>query len=139
MFETLEEFYNARWRQSYNEGMDELIMDPSMQPERRLCQCDTVGKIEQLGATYKPQENVFKDIEEKVADMVNHPPHYNDRTIEVIDIIEICIEPEENPKVAYNMSNVLKYILRFRGKNGVQDLMKAKWYLDRMIEKLEEE
>jgi hypothetical protein len=71
---------------------------------------------------------------------VNHPPHYNNRLMEAIDIIEMIIEIEKNPKVAYNMSNVLKYLLRFRDKGTpVKDLNKAVWYLNRMIRKVEEE
>lgn len=73
-------------------------------------------------------------------DPVNHPDHYTSRTMEAIDIIEMIIDGEQNPKVAYNMSNVLKYLLRFRKKGkSTEDLKKAKWYLDRMIQKVEEE
>jgi hypothetical protein len=75
-----------------------------------------------------------------MSDMVNHPPHYNNRKMEAIDIIEMIIEAEKNPKVAYNMSNVIKYLLRFRDKGTpIQDLQKAKWYLNRMIDKIGEE
>lgn len=74
------------------------------------------------------------------ADPVNHPSHYCNRSMEAIDIIEMIIEVEKNPKVAYNMSNVLKYLLRFRDKGkDVEDLKKAQWYLNRMIQKVEEE
>lgn len=75
-------------------------------------------------------------------DLVNNPPHYNNRKMEAIDIIEMIIEIEKNPKVAYNMSNVLKYMLRFRDKNPnnqIEDLKKARWYLDRMITHVQEE
>jgi len=73
-------------------------------------------------------------------DDVQRPKHYNNRLMEAIDIIEMIIEIEKNPKVAYNMSNVLKYLLRFRDKGTpVKDLNKAVWYLNRMIQKVEEE
>jgi len=57
------------------------------------------------------------------ADPVNHPSHYCNRSMEAIDIIEMIIEVEKNPKV---------------GKD-VEDLKKAQWYLNRMIQKVEEE
>lgn len=77
---------------------------------------------------------------ERVDDSVNHPKHYTNRKMEAIDIIEMIIEVEKNPKVAYNMSNVLKYLLRFRDKGKpIEDLKKAQWYLNRMIKHLEEE
>jgi len=73
-------------------------------------------------------------------DTVNHPPHYTNRKMEAIDIIEMIIEIEPNNKVAYAMSNVLKYLLRFRSKgNTIEDVKKARWYLDRMIKHLEDE
>ena len=76
----------------------------------------------------------------KQVDPVNHPSHYCNRSMEAIDIIEMCVSVEKNPKVAYNMSNVLKYLLRFRDKGkDLEDLQKARWYLNRMIEKVENE
>ena len=83
------------------------------------------------------------DVEE--SDPVNHPDHYNDRMykgekIEAIDLIEIFIQNEKNPKVAYNMSNILKYLLRFRTKDKpIQDVKKGEWYFKRMLLKLYEE
>lgn len=73
-------------------------------------------------------------------DAVNHPNHYTNRSMEAIDIIEMIIDIEKNPKVSYAMSNVLKYMLRFRAKGKpIEDMKKARWYLDRMIKHLEEE
>ena len=73
-------------------------------------------------------------------DAVNHPKHYTSRTMEAIDIIEMIIATEKNPKVAYNLSNVLKYLLRFREKGkSVEDLNKARWYFNRMINHVENE
>jgi hypothetical protein len=59
---------------------------------------------------------------------VSHPPHYGgkDNLYEAINIIE-----------AYGMDfvegNVLKYLLRYKKKNGLEDLKKAQWYLERLI------
>lgn len=59
--------------------------------------------------------------------MVNNPCHYQSAGgIEVIDIIE---EFEMN----FNLGNVIKYVLRHKNKNGIQDLKKALWYLQREI------
>jgi len=89
-----------------------------------------------MSSQYPPQEPT----QPKNPDPVNHPSHYCNRSMEAIDIIEMIIEVEKNPKVAYNMSNVLKYMLRFRDKGkDVEDLKKAQWYLTRMIEKVIEE
>jgi hypothetical protein len=62
------------------------------------------------------------------SDMVNHPLHYNQAGIEVITVIE-TYWPE-----SYHMGNVLKYCLRAPYKhNELEDLKKARWYLDRFI------
>jgi len=61
-------------------------------------------------------------------DAVNHPPHYNAGPIEVIDVIE-------GFKLGFHLGNVVKYILRAPHKGAaIQDLKKAKWYLDRLID-----
>ena len=76
--------------------------------------------------------------EEKVfimaGDLINHPPHYNKGGIECIDAIEAMLTHEEF--VGYLRGNSLKYRWRFRYKNGIQDLEKAEWYENRLLEEL---
>lgn len=68
---------------------------------------------------------------------VNHPSHYQSTNgIEVIDVIEAFTE-ELNGIMAFDIGNVIKYVCRFNNKNGVEDLKKAKWYLEHAIDKLE--
>lgn len=74
-------------------------------------------------------------------DMVNHPPHYQSESgLEVIDVIEAFTFDLKGIE-ATDTGNVLKYMCRWKGKNGLQDLEKAKWYLEHLIahvKKLEE-
>lgn len=65
-------------------------------------------------------------------DVVNSPKHYTAGSIETIDYIEDNLSAEGFE--GYMVGNVLKYISRYRHKNGVEDLRKARWYLDRLIE-----
>ncbi len=74
--------------------------------------------------------------EEEAADLVNNPPHYNKGDIECIDAIEAMLTLEEY--IGYLRGNSLKYRWRFRYKNGVQDLEKAKWYEQRLMETLKQ-
>ena len=74
---------------------------------------------------------------DKKVDVVNHPAHYNSGKIEVIAIIEDQLTLEAFR--GYIKGNVLKYITRERHKNGLEDLKKARWYLDRLIKRLEKE
>lgn len=63
-------------------------------------------------------------------EMVNHPKHYVSGGLEVIDVIEAF-------HLGFNLGNVVKYVLRCGRKDDpVQELEKAKWYLERQIEQL---
>lgn len=64
---------------------------------------------------------------------VYHPAHYTAGKIECIDAIEAALTPEEFR--GFCKGNALKYIWREKRKGGVEDLEKAKWYLERLIEK----
>lgn len=66
-------------------------------------------------------------------DMVNHPPHYiSDKGIETIDVIQAFTEGLDGIE-AVCTGNVIKYICRWHKKNGIEDLEKAKWYLNRLM------
>ena len=63
------------------------------------------------------------------------PDHYNSNTIETIDLIKNSMELEEYR--GYLKGNIFKYISRYRYKdkeNPLKDLMKAEWYLNKLIE-----
>ena len=64
---------------------------------------------------------------------VNHPKHYNSGKIEVIDAIE-------DWGLGFNDGNVIKYVARHKHKGKpIEDLEKAKWYLERLIQQLKQE
>lgn len=66
-------------------------------------------------------------------DMVNTPPHYiSDSGIETIDVIK-AFTKDLDPFEAYCTGNVIKYICRWKHKNGIEDLKKARWYIDRIL------
>lgn len=66
-------------------------------------------------------------------DMVNHPPHYISKSgLEVIDVIQAFTYDLKGIE-AVDTANIIKYICRWKHKNGVQDLKKAKWYLCHLI------
>ena len=72
-------------------------------------------------------------------DYVNHPPHYQSGTgLEVIDVIDAFTDGL-NGIEACDTGNVIKYICRWKNKNGIQDLEKARWYLDHLINRLRKE
>ena len=71
----------------------------------------------------------FKEISKDEVDMVNHPQHYSVHGIEPIDYIE-------SHNLNFNLGNVIKYVSRapYKGTE-LEDLQKAKWYLEREIKK----
>ena len=64
-------------------------------------------------------------------DKIDHPRHYNTGKFEVIDVIE-------DWKLGFHLGNTVKYIARAEHKGAtLDDLKKARWYLDRFIKQLE--
>ena len=70
-------------------------------------------------------------------DIVNKPSHYTSGNIECIDAIQAALTPEEFK--GFCKGNVLKYNWRCNHKNGLEDLKKSRWYLDKLIETIEKE
>ena len=68
---------------------------------------------------------------------VNHPEHYQSGGLETIDVIK-AFTLSSNAYEGFLVGNILKYICRFKKKNGVEDLKKARWYLDELIKECEE-
>lgn len=67
----------------------------------------------------------------KKIDNVNHPNHYLGN-VEVIDYIEDKLTSEQFE--GYLVGNVIKYLSRYQKKNGLEDLQKGRWYLNKLIE-----
>ena len=72
----------------------------------------------------KPNEKDTKD------DIINHPNHYTAYSREVIDTMQGDMTSEEF--TGYLKGNIIKYISRYRGKDGVEDLDKAIWYVTKL-------
>lgn len=76
-----------------------------------------------------------KQNKEIMNDIVNHPSHYTDGKIEVIDFIE-------EKGLNFHRGNAVKYIARAGKKDPtkeIEDLKKAEWYIHREIQRLEKE
>jgi hypothetical protein len=63
---------------------------------------------------------------------VNHPAHYNAGNIECIDAIEEAVKGLDG-KEAFATGNAIKYLWRWKRKGGKEDLKKAVWYINRLI------
>ena len=70
-----------------------------------------------------------------MVDNVNNPPRYNQAGIECIDAIRAATGDGYEH---YLQGNIMKYLWRYRYKNGVEDLKKAQWYLTKLIEEVDD-
>ncbi|ADO14415.1 AB1gp44 [Acinetobacter phage AB1] len=70
-------------------------------------------------------------------DKVNQPSHYANFSIECIDAMQAMLSRDEF--IGYLRGNIFKYLWRYKLKNGVEDLKKAQWYQNKLIEVEENE
>ena len=75
---------------------------------------------------------------EKVEDNVNHPSHYTKGKFECIDVIMDILSSHKDPVASWFTGQIIKYIWRWPFKNGLEDLKKSRFYLDKLISYLEE-
>jgi len=79
----------------------------------------------------------IEELEASKKDNVNSPTHYKQGKSEAIDIIEDAIKGAPDPTLGLLHGQILKYLLRLWHKdNSREDASKARWYLNRLIEKL---
>ena len=103
-----------------------------MQKLRRLKE-DYMRKKVDLDNT-KINVEAEKDIT-NLHDNVNHPEHYQTPTgLETIDVIE-AFTYDLTGIEAVCTGNALKYLCRWKHKNGIEDLKKAVWYINKLIDK----
>lgn len=80
----------------------------------------------------------LKDAELNIEpDMVSNPKHYNQGGIECIDALKAATVGKRGIE-AVCVANVIKYLWRYEEKNGIEDVRKAKWYVERLLKELEE-
>ena len=85
---------------------------------------DALDEIARLGQKFDALDNV------------NSPSHYNQSGIECIDAIKASLGDNYQD---YCKGNVMKYLWRYKYKNGIEDLKQAQWYLNSMIESMEDQ
>ena len=70
-----------------------------------------------------------------MSDNVNHPSHYTSGKVECIDALEAATAGLQGIE-AVCTANAIKYLWRWRQKNGIEDLKKAVWYINHLLERL---
>jgi hypothetical protein len=114
-----------RVRKEMREGMAKVQMT-ALSPKPAARKYARGMKVIAVSTSNTPLSPKIRKLKEAF-DMVNHPPHYKVGGIETIDFIEA-------KNLGYNLGNVVKYVSRADLKgNKLEDLQKAKWYLERAI------
>lgn len=80
------------------------------------------------------RKHLTADLPEFKHDVVNHPSHYTSGDIECIDAIKASMSIEAF--AGFLKGNIIKYMWRYEHKNGIEDLKKAQWYQNKLIELL---
>lgn len=81
-----------------------------------------------------PQEKAWDcewDTIPPLEDKINKPSHYHQGGMDVIAYMEMKFPKEQ--LIGFHRGNLLKYVMRYREKGGVEDLKKARFYLDKLI------
>lgn len=101
------------WRWEWEDGLTNIIA-------YKVINSKLDGSDEELSVVYE-------------RDVVNHPSHYTNRKVECIDAIESATVVKTGIE-AVCVANVIKYLWRYEDKNGLEDIKKAQWYLNKLIE-----
>jgi hypothetical protein len=118
-----------------NEFVEEMV--PWGGQVATIAHCTEYGYLLEGDDNWYWSDEMFEGLASEVSnDTVNHPAHYTQGKIECIDFIE-------DKRLGYHLGNACKYIVRCQlkngGKNRIEDLKKAAWYIDRQIKLWEAE
>lgn len=116
------------------------ILDAVTKPVRKYSM-SALRKVPILGiaadvvsAVSETAQEVTKILEEKEVNNDNiNPSHYKTGKYECIDVLQDLLKDAKGIEAFY-LGNAIKYLWRYKNKNGLEDLQKSKWYLDRLIE-----
>ena len=84
------------------------------------------------GTMYVPKEYNRPALPHELNDVINHPSHYTQGSVECIDAMKSAFGAEE--LAVYCKIAAFKYIWRCERKNGSEDIKKAVWYLKKYLE-----
>lgn len=123
------------WKDYYSSGLIKNIDDDYVY----IINANASNKHDVISRTSIAEISILSSPEllTPIPDNVNHPSHYKSETgLEAIDAIEAFTFDLKGIE-AVDTGNVLKYICRWKKKNGLEDLKKAQWYLNHLIKHVE--
>lgn len=94
---------------------------------------ETMSKVERIKAVEVVNQPDNNTMDPK--NSVTEPPHYKNLAIDTLELMSVNFSDEAY--MGFLEGNVLKYVMRYKMKNGVQDLRKAQYYLELLINRQE--
>lgn len=115
-----------------NKNVSDLMSDEQKEKFKEIEQ-RKFENMNQMTETQKVLKQIVKQKEEElIQDIINNPDHYHKGGIDIYEILQMKFSPEYYR--GFCLGNILKYTLRHELKGGIQDLEKAEFNLDRLIE-----
>lgn len=111
------------------DGMAKIIWQRPTQPE-------ALPFIDDEPQSLNEQYAEIEQVRQSLKDNVNHPNHYTQGKVECIDALESATIGKSGIE-AVCVANIIKYLWRYEEKNGLEDIKKANFYLNRLITTLE--
>ena len=119
--------HDLEWCHCYSNMITgDLVWQRPQQPESLPFVDDEVQSI----------NDQYAEIEQVRQDVINHPRHYTQGKVECIDALESATIGKSGIE-AVCVANIIKYLWRYEEKNGIEDVKKAQFYLNRLLATLE--
>lgn len=103
---------------------------------QRPTQPEALPFIDDNPQSLNEQYAEIEQVRQAIKDNVNHPSHYTKGKVECLDALESATIGKSGIE-AVCVSNIIKYLWRYEEKNGIEDVKKAKFYLNRLLTTLE--
>ena len=114
---------------------DEPFLTPECTLNDQYAEIEEVRQLE-IHGTAKAEPDFNFGAAQSIKDNVNHPSHYTQGKVECIDALESATIGKSGIE-AVCVANVIKYLWRYEEKNGIEDVKKAQFYLNRLLATLE--
>jgi hypothetical protein len=135
----LDKILEGDWLESMKKGEWVEIKEVyEFENDYRLCEDDRWYYSDEM-IDHEKTTQLSSDARESdlTKDNVNHPLHYTKGSYEVIDVITDVTRDMVGIE-AVCVGNIIKYVARYKHKNGVEDLEKARWYLNKLIDSIKD-
>jgi hypothetical protein len=99
-----------------------------------MCENNNLSNCVRQNGVFTPDVSDYQEYINEAYDNVEKPLHYNQYIVEVADLNDSILKTIHNPQYAGYFKTMSEYLLRAHLKNGLEDLKKLQWWLNRLID-----